>query len=160
MIILIWAEEENGIIGNDDKLPWYDKEELAHFLNTTLNQTILMGRKTFLSLPGVLKRRKIIVVSKNQNFYYNNSDSDVVIEHDLNHVLSSYQDSITKDLYVCGGSEIYKQALPMADRLIVSKMKFSAVGNVYFPQVNWNEFKLTKTIDYPCFRIEYYERKF
>lgn len=158
MIILLWAQAENCIIGNDDQLSWHDKEELAHFRNTTLNQTILMGRKTFASLPETLKRRKIIVVSKNQNFNYNNSDSDVVIEHDLDYVLSFYQGIKGKDLYVCGGSEIYQQALPLAERLIVSKMKFSATGNVYFPKVNWDDFKLTKTVDSSNFTVEYYER--
>ena len=92
MISLIVAATENNAIGKDNKMLFHIKEDLLFFKNTTINKTIVMGRKTFESLPGVLPFRKHIVLSRDKG--YNVENQQVEIKHSLEEVLEENKDAV------------------------------------------------------------------
>ena len=97
-------------------MPWHNKEDLQHFKKTTLNQTILMGKTTYLAIGRPLPNRKTIVVTKSGL-----EDERVEVRNDLIEVIQEYKEN-NKDLYISGGASIYKQALPYVDELIISRI--------------------------------------
>ena len=109
MISIIAAVAKNNIIGGDNKLLWHIPEDLKHFKDLTSNHTIIMGRKTFQSLPNVLPKRHHIVLTKDKN-YIIDSDS-VTIVHNLKEIVDKYKTS-KEEVFVIGGGEIYSAFLP------------------------------------------------
>lgn len=104
MIIGIWAEDEQGLIGQNEKMPWHLPAEQQHFKKTTMGQAILMGRKTFDGMQKrVLPGRISIVLTRDQN--YRSTDEHVLIMHSLEEVLKWYRNQ-EKDLFITGGAEI------------------------------------------------------
>lgn len=155
MIKIIVAMDKNNLIGTQNGtmgMPWYCPEDLTHFKETTLQQTLLMGRKTYESIGKPLPDRKTIVVSK---LGYISKDVEVV--HDLDEILRSYQDS-KEDLYICGGSSIYKQTMDKADELIVSYIPGEYSGHAYFPNIDLNKFECQEIIHKNSFVIKKYRR--
>ena len=139
MISLIWAMAENHLIGKGDKIPWHIKEDLVYYKNKTAGQTVLMGEATYYSLKGYYKKRplpygKIYVASLNSDLVLD----DAVVINDVVSFLKEEHD----DLWVVGGATIYKLALPYADRLYISFVLGEYEGDVYFPEFNFDEYKL------------------
>ena len=125
-IAIISATSENNVIGKDNDLPWYLPADLAHFKNLTSGKHIVMGRKTYESVGRPLPNRTNIVVSRNPDFIATGCET-----------ASSLSDAIKKtggkDLFVCGGSEIYKQALEVADIMYLTRIHAVVEGDTYFP---------------------------
>ncbi len=164
MIKLIWAMDKNGIIGKNNKLPWRIKEELQHFYRETKFKTILMGRKTYESLPNKnLINRKIILISRSDknskalNSILDNQNSNVVVVNNLIDFLKKYYNT-KEDLYICGGASIYQQSIPFANELIISEIKNSYDGDSVFPKFDITKFELYKKIDYNDFIVKYYKK--
>lgn len=157
MIKIIVAYDENKLIGMDDKLPWNIKEDLKHFKKETLNQTILMGDKTFFGIGKPLPNRKTIILTLDENLTYDHPN--VEISHDINSILSKYKNNPDQTIIICGGATIYKLFLPHVDEIIVSKIKGKYVGNVYFPNWNVNEFVLISSEIKNSFTIKKFKRK-
>ncbi len=156
MIKLIWAMDPNGVIGKNNSLPWHIKDELKHFSKTTYNNHVLFGRKTFESLPGILPNRVHLVLTRDKQIKSNNSS--VIYCTNLKKIINKYKKN-NKDLYIAGGSEIYKQTLPYADELIVTEIKNFYDGNIYFPEFDISKFELIKILQYDKFNVKYYRRK-
>ncbi len=140
MIKLIWAMDKNWLIGKDDLIPWHIKEDLLYYKSVTNNQTVLMGEVTYYSLKKYYKNRdlpygKIYVASLNELTL-----TDAIVIKDLDNFLKDN----TEDLYVVGGSTIYKIALPYADMLYISFIKGEYEGNRYFPKFDLNKYELIK----------------
>jgi dihydrofolate reductase len=138
MLSIIVALNENYVIGKDNKLIWHISKDLHRFKNITTGKTIVMGRKTFESLPGVLPNRKHIVITQNKQ--YSIDDERVIIEHDIKEILK-YENS-TEEVFVIGGGEIYKQLLPYCKRLYLTKIATTEEGDTYFPKFNKNEYSV------------------
>ena len=121
MISLIVAATENNAIGKDNKMLFHIKEDLLFFKNTTINKTIVMGRKTFESLPGVLPFRKHIVLSRDKG--YNVENQQVEIKHSLEEVLEEIKFS-KEEIFIIGGEEIYRQILEknLADKIYITRI--------------------------------------
>ena len=117
-LIAIMAMTSDEVIAINDKLPIKSKEDMKHFKSTTINETVLMGRKTFDTLGKALPNRYNIVVSKNKlinkepNVYY----TDTILKA-LHHATPITND---RDIYVIGGSEIYKQLVPLCDEFYLT----------------------------------------
>ena len=138
MISISVAVAKNNVIGKDNKLLWHISEDLKRFKMITSNRKIIMGRKTFESLPGILPNREHIVVTRDENFKV---DSDKVkIVHDLNSLLEKYS-KCEDEIFVIGGAEIYKQLLPYTQKIYLTKIDATFEGDTYFPEINYDEFK-------------------
>ena len=153
MIYMIWCEDIEHGIGIDNNLPWKIKDEMDHFRRTTMGKTILCGEKTFASwgnrlLPG----RKNIVITLDKNY---RPVPGCEVYYDLKDVIKDYKD---KDIYVCGGRQIYNVFLPHADRLIISTLKKSYHCNV-FMKFDLSNFIIDKTEHHELFDVNYYVRK-
>ncbi|MGL4109824.1 dihydrofolate reductase [Clostridium sp. LP20] len=140
MLSIIVAVAENNIIGGDNKLLWHISEDLKRFKEITMNHTIIMGRKTFQSLPGILPDRDHIVVTRDKNFKV---DSDSVhIVHSLDEVLDKYANS-EEDAFIIGGGEIYNLTFPHCKKLYLTKIKKGYKGDTHFPDINFKDWKIT-----------------
>lgn len=145
MISLVVAMDKDHLIGNQNQLPWYLPSDLKYFKEVTMNKIVIMGRKTFESIGKPLPNRINIVISRTANYNQNNvfvyqSVDDVINEYNL------YSDS-EQEVFVIGGSEIFKQFLPIADRLYITEIDNEFKGDTYFPEVSQSEWYLNKSID-------------
>ena len=140
MISIIAAVAKNNIIGGDNKLLWHIPEDLKHFKDLTSNHTIIMGRKTFQSLPIVLPKRHHIVLTKDKN-YIIDSDS-VTIVHNLKEIVDKYKTS-KEEVFVIGGGEIYSAFLPYCKNLYLTKINKNFEGDTYFPKIEPSQWKVT-----------------
>lgn len=157
-ISLIVAIAKNGVIGKSNgEMSWHVKEEFQHFKNTTLGHPIIMGRKTFETLGKPLKGRLNIVVSRNKN--YKTNFDDVVIKSSIEESVEYCKQLRVDKIFIIGGGEIYKQAIKFVDEMIITFMKFSAEGEVTFPTINNDDWKIEKLSDHELFEIFRYERK-
>lgn len=138
MIILIAAVAKNWAIGKNNKMLWHLPNDFKHFKTKTLGKTIVMGRKTFESLPGVLPNRKHIIITRNSNYM---APANCSTAPNLISVLNEYTN---ETLYIIGGGEIYKQAIFLADKieLTIVNEEFDE-ADTYFPKINLNDWEIT-----------------
>lgn len=156
-ISIIVAIAKNGVIGKTNgEMPWHVKEEFQHFKKTTFGYPVLMGRKTFETLGKPLKGRQNIIVTRNKSYGVN--FTEVMILHSLDEAVEFCRKKNEKQIFIIGGGEIYRQAISLADEMIISVMKFDAEGEVKFPQFSRNLWKVVYTEDHEQFEIFRYER--
>ncbi len=135
-ISIIAAMAKNRIIGRDRGLPWRLPADLQHFKALTVGKPIIMGRKTWESLPGLLPERPHIVISSNPD--YRASGCSVV--HSLDAALVAAGD--VAEIMVVGGAQIYAQALPLAQRIYLTLVHTEVEGDTMFPEFDldgWQE---------------------
>ena len=143
MINIIVATDEDLLIGKKDSrngMPWNVPEDLQHFKATTLNKTILMGLTTYQAIGRPLPNRKTIVVS-----FEPFEDERVEVRSSL-------------DLFISGGASIYKQCLPIADQLLISRIPGKHEGETYFPNFDEYGYKLVAQKPFETFTLETYKR--
>jgi dihydrofolate reductase len=129
MIIIVVARDIFGTIGKDNKLPWHCKEDLQRFKKITMGKKIVMGRKTFESLPKMLPGRQHIVLTKNKDFKH----EGVEVFNSIDDLLTAYKGK--EDLYIIGGAEIYNQFIDKFDVIEMTVMKGDYDGDTYFPDL-------------------------
>jgi len=127
---LIYARAANGVIGRDNQLPWHLPEDLAHFKRTTLGCPVIMGRKTWDSLPPrfrPLPGRLNIVVTRDASWQAEGAS--------VAHSLDAARDLCPpgSDAWVIGGAQIYAQALPLASTVVVTEIARDFEGDAYAP---------------------------
>ena len=138
-IKLICAISKNNVIGKENKLPWNISEDLKRFKELTSNNWIVMGRKTFDSIGRPLPNRKNIVLSKDKNLKIDS----VEVFNSPKDVIDSYKkNSDQKDLYVIGGTYIYKLFFEHCEYLYITYVDKEYLGDAFFPKVDWNKWKL------------------
>lgn len=140
MIYIIAAIAENNIIGKDNKLIWNLPEDLKRFKKITTGHTIIMGRKTFESLGRILPNRLHVVLTSDLN--YTVEDKNVKIIHSFQEMYN-YINSDEK-CYVIGGRSLYSQAMPYAKKMYITKINHLFEGDVSFPEIDEDEWKVTK----------------
>ena len=128
-LTLIVAKASNNVIGSNNDLPWHLAEDLEHFKRTTLGRPIVMGRKTFESLGRALPYRRNIVVSRNPDWH----GADVEVVHSLDAAIALCADS--DEIFIIGGAQLFEEAIPRADRMIVTELHRDYAGDVYFTAV-------------------------
>lgn len=134
-VVLIAAVGRNGVIGRDNDLPWRIREDLQHFKQLTLGHTLVMGRKTYDSIGRPLPGRRTVVITRQSDW----SAEGVDVVHTLDDALKLADGN---DIYVAGGGEIYRLALPYADRLELTEVDQAPEGDVTFPTIDpaaWTE---------------------
>ncbi len=153
--IIVAYSKHNKVIGINNKIPWYIKEDFQHFKAYTMNKKIIMGKNTYFSIGKPLPNRKTIVACNDSDLTIQHED--VTIVKDLFEVLKKYQKS-EEELVVCGGAMIYKLSLPYVDKLIISEVKKEYAGDTFFPSFE-KEFDLISEEDREEFIIKTYIRK-
>lgn len=140
-ISFIVATDQNNGIGIDNKLPWHLSEDLKRFKRLTTGQVVLMGRKTFDSLPiKPLPNRDNIVLTRDEDFVA--EGCEVLCDIDQVLRLAQLAGETGRTLFVIGGASIYEQLLPVADRLYLTLIQHSFDTDTKFPALNmaqWNE---------------------
>jgi dihydrofolate reductase len=126
-VTLVAAMGRNRVIGLDGDMPWHHPEDLAHFKRTTMGGAMVMGRKTFDAIGRPLPGRRTIVVTRSSDW----SHDGVEVAHSLEQAIALAGDS---ELFVVGGGDVYAQALPMADRLVLTEIDESPDGDTFFPE--------------------------
>lgn len=157
IISLIVAIARNGVIGKSSgEMSWHVSEEFKHFKNTTKGFPVLMGRKTFETLGKPLKERLNIVLTRNPE--YKTQFDDVLIFSSLDEAINFCREKKFEKIFIIGGAEIYKIAIPIVDEMIISRMKFTAEGDVYFPEFDESKWKKEKIMDKELFEVYLYKR--
>ena len=138
IISLIVAVAENGVIGKDGQLPWRLADDLKHFKRITMGHHLLVGRVTYESIGKPLPGRKLVVVSRNPEFEAPGCDVVRSLDQGL-HLARLAQEN---EAFIGGGTSIYAEALPAADRMYYTQVHAEVDGNTYFPQFDadqWEE---------------------
>lgn len=155
-IIIIAAVAQNNVIGKNGAIPWRSAEEIRHFKETTIGYPVIMGRKTWESLEQPLIGRTNIVLT-NQNCY--NVQSGVRVFNSFNNSIDFCKEKSFEKCFVIGGAQTYNEGLKYADEIILSKMKFKADGNVFFPELNFVLWKEKTRIELEDFFLHVYIKK-
>ena len=140
MIAIIAAIDKNNALGFKNRLLFYLPDDLKRFKTLTTGQTVVMGRKTFDSLPkGALPNRRNIVLSRSTRLELPGAEVYASLEEALLHCADDEQ------VFIMGGASVYKQAMPLADRLYMTEIDAEAAeADVYFPAIDhelWHETK-------------------
>ena len=157
-IIIIAAVAENNVIGRSSgEMPWHSKEDFQHFKNTTFGSPVVMGRKTYESLGKPLKGRLNIVITGNPE--WDPRDNEVVKVSSLSNAYEYCRKQNFEKIFVIGGGFVFKEAIDTVDEMIISKMKFKAAGDVYFPEISGEKWKLIGKEERSEFTICNYVKK-
>lgn len=144
---MIAAMDKNQLIGNGSRIPWRLPADLHHFRDMTIGKPVVMGRKTFETLPKPLAKRTNIILTRNQNY---EAPEECIVSHSVEDVLKTAK-SLSKndnlELMICGGAPIYAAFLPHASRLYLTQVHATFEGDVYFPKFDINDWDETKRID-------------
>lgn len=124
----------NRVIGRDNDIPWHIPGEQARFKKITMGHPMIMGRKTWDSIGGPLPGRRNIVVTRDSSFHA----SGVEVVHSLEKGLESC--SSARKIFIIGGAQIFKLALPITDTLILTTLPEPVMGNIYFPNFSLVDF--------------------
>lgn len=156
-ISLIAAIAENNVIGKAGILPWRLPADLARFRQLTWGHPIIMGRITFDGIGKPLPGRTTIVITRQND----NQPDDCIVVHSLDAALDAAATTGSDEVFVCGGGQIYRDLLPRAERLYITRVHQQFAGDSFFPTINAELFSLisetpsTDTI--PC-TFQQYER--
>ena len=130
LITVIVAASENNIIGNDNKLIWHLSDDLKRFKNLTKGHHVIMGRKTFESMPRALPNRTNVIITRKANYIA----KDAIVTSSLESALSIASDD--PQPFIIGGGEIYKIALDYSDRIELTRVHDNFEGDTVFPEID------------------------
>jgi dihydrofolate reductase len=136
MITLIAAAAENNALGKDNDLLWHLPEDFKRFKQITSGHYIIMGRKTFESFPKPLPNRTHIIITRQKEYL---ADGCLVV-HSLEEALEISPQN--EEVFIIGGAQIYKQALPFADKIDLTRVHIELDADAFFPEFNTSEWNL------------------
>jgi len=133
---MIVAIGKNNEIGKDNKLLWHLPNDLKFFKEITINKIVIMGRKTFESLPGKLPKRKQLIITNNKNYV-----CDAKVCHTIESVLE-YITKTSEECFIIGGASIYQEFLPYAKYLYITKVDDIKASDAFFPKINEDDYHI------------------
>jgi dihydrofolate reductase len=162
-IILLVAKAKNRVIGKDNQLVWKLSADLKRFKHLTTGHYLLMGRKTFESLGRPLPNRTHLIITRNTAF---EAPDGHFVFHSVEEALIFCTKRQLEKLFVIGGGEIYKEALPLCDALEITEVDASPEGDTFFPELDPNqwiekdreEFPADESNEYPYAFVSYEKR--
>lgn len=145
MLSAVVAIGNNNVIGGNNGLLWHLPADLKKFKEITMtgSKTMIMGRKTFESLPGVLPGRKHIVLTNNTDFHVDNENVKVVYSIEA---LKPYIES-PEEYFVIGGGQIYKLLMPYTSKMYITRVYGDFEGDTYFPEWNEEEWEVVDEVE-------------
>lgn len=139
IISAIAAMSSNRVIGVENQLPWHLPADMKYFMRTTRGHHVIMGRKTFESMGVPLKNRTNIIITRDM-FY---SASGIMVTHSLREALEIPRVHEEQEVFIIGGAEIYKLALPVLDRIYLTEIDLEVEnGDAFFPMFESSEWKI------------------
>jgi dihydrofolate reductase len=139
ILTIIAAVSRNGVIGREGKLPWHLPEDLKRFKKVTTGHAVVMGRKTFESIGKPLPERRNIVLTRRPNPKF---PEPVLHFNSLEAALQACHESGESEVFVIGGAEVYAQAMPLADRMMLTEIDRHVEGDAAFPEWNRDDWKV------------------
>jgi dihydrofolate reductase len=159
LLTLVAAVARNGIIGQDNGLPWHLPTDLRFFKQTTMGKPLLMGRHTWESIGRPLPGRQMIVLTCNPHY----RPAGCTVAHSLLEGLAAARD--VPEIMVIGGEKLFQQTLPLAQRMYLTQVDAEVPGDTYFPDWNQAEWRLAWEEAHPAddqhawpFRFQRWER--
>lgn len=152
-ITMIWAMDKRRLIGKDNGMPWRLPSDMAYFKTMTQGKTVVMGRKTYESLGKALPNRRNIVLTRNPEW----TAPDAEVMHQIESVLPLAAD---EEIMVMGGAQIYREFLPLADKLLVTRIDAEFEGDEYFPLYEESAWELAGEAEGPVDEKNRYPHRF
>jgi dihydrofolate reductase len=140
-VALIVAAADNDVIGCNNALPWNLPADLRHFKRITMGKPVLMGRLTFESIGRPLPGRSNIVITRDADYSAEGVQCVGSLEDALKLAQKLALDEGSSELMVIGGAQIYALALPIADRLYLTRVHTQPAGDAYLPAIDWTEWR-------------------
>jgi dihydrofolate reductase len=138
------AAAENNAIGKNNQLLWSLPNDSKFFKNTTWGMPVIMGRKTFESLGKPLTGRTNIVITSQQDW----QAEGAIVVHDINEAMEAAARTDAKEAFIIGGGTIYKETLPITQRVYLTRVHTSIEGDAYFPELNKADWELLSQLDF------------
>ena len=142
VISIIVAIGNNWVVGINNKLPWDLPADMEHFRRLTVGKPIIMGQKTFESIGKPLPGRTNIVLTLDKDFH----PQGCTISHSIEEAVEAAKDF--EEVMICGGVSIYKQFLPLADRMYLTRIEGDFEGDAFFPEFNWGDWKEVERVEH------------
>ncbi len=156
-ISAIVAAAENNAIGKGNEMLWKLPNDFRYFKNETWGLPIIMGRNTFKSLGKALPGRKNIVLTRNRDW----TAEDVTVVHTIEQALDEAKKANTKEIFIIGGAEIYKQTLPLISKVLLTRVKATfPEADAFFPKLPADEWKLTASLPFKADEKNEYDYTF
>lgn len=144
IVSAIVAVAENGVIGKDNDIPWRLSSDMKYFKRTTINHHVITGRNNFLSIGRPLPKRTNVIITRNLFYAVENC----LIAHSVEDALQIALDNGEEEAFIIGGAKIYELSLPYWDKLYLTKVHAKVEGDVLFPELNMEEWKLISSEDH------------
>jgi dihydrofolate reductase len=138
------AAADNNAIGKNNQLLWSLPNDTKFFKNTTWGMPVIMGRKTFESLGKPLAGRTNIVITRQKDW----QPEGAFVVHDLKEAMTVAASTDAKEAFIIGGAEIYKQTLPLTQRVYLTRVHATLDADAYFPAMNFAEWNLLSQLDF------------
>lgn len=145
IVSIIVAMDEDGVIGRAGALPWRLPDDLRRFKAVTMGHVLIMGRRTLDSIGRALPGRRSVVLTRNRAF---RPPEGVEVAPDLDAALARVAEA--PRVFVVGGASVYREALPRAHQLLITRVHARVPGDVRFPSVAWSEWTLVEEERHPA----------
>lgn len=146
IVSIIVAMDEKQGIGFQNRLPWKLSADLKRFKSLTMHHHVIMGRKTFESIGRLLPGRKMIVISRNPNY----QTAGCLVFHSLDEAIDFAKNEGEEEAFIIGGESVYKAALPLADRIYLTRVQAVTQADAYFPKIDENEWREVYRTSHPA----------
>jgi dihydrofolate reductase len=147
LISLVAAASINNVIGKDNQLLWHLPNDLKFFKNTTWGMPVIMGRKTFESVNlQPLRGRFNIVISRSPQAI--DTHPNIKTAFSLTQAIATAGTTDAKEVFIIGGGQVYEEALPIANKIYLTRVHVHIEGDVFFPVINSNDWKQIANTDF------------
>ena len=146
MLSHIVAASENNIIGSNNELPWKLSNDFKYFKNKTWGMPVIMGRNSFDAMKKALPGRINIVVTRKIDWQPEN----VIVVNTIDEAVVKAKESDTKEIFIIGGGEIFKQTINIVDRIYLTRIHTTVEGDTSYPEIDASKWKLVKSDSFPA----------
>jgi dihydrofolate reductase len=157
IVSIIAAMADNRVIGRDNEIPWNLPADMRRFRSITMGHPVIMGRKTFESIGRPLPGRKTVILTRHPDY----RAEGCVVVHSLRDAFQECADA--DEVFICGGGELYREALPLASRIYLTVVHREVAGDTFFPEIP-DEFSETaredRTENMLSFTFILYQRRY
>ncbi|MFT5525426.1 MAG: dihydrofolate reductase [Pirellulaceae bacterium] len=154
IISLIVAKSKNNAIGLDGDLPWRISADLKRFKRVTMGHHLVMGRKTFDSIGRLLPGRTTIILTRQVDF----ACAGALVAHSIDEAI--HQASGDDEIFIIGGAEIYRQALPQVERIYLTSVDSTVNGDVFFPALDDQQWRVVEESEHPADEKNEYSHRY